>query len=209
MVNGKGPAQIFVRDWGLWLLQKVPPVKHWLERGPRNESAVQYQHAPGLPFIPELGGGLFFPQTYCIGVQPGSTVQFTDDVIFGQKNACAFQIVVLLNDFQELDSAISDLAGLVPDELIATEATFFVPRTQCQGEITHPSPLFRTATGLEFARSPLCLSRPEPYGYDERLMWKAAGGARYVILRFDRFVFAFCKTKAELDKSVAEVKRLF
>lgn len=209
MVNGKGSTPIFVRDWGLWLLQKMPPVKHWLERGPRNESSVQYQHVPGLPFIPELGGGLFFPQTYCIGVQPGSPVQFTDDVIFaGKKNV--FQIVVLLDNLQELDSAISDIDGIIADELIADAATFFVPRTQCQGQITHPKrPLFRTATGLEFARSPLCLSRPEPYGYDERLMWKTARGARYVILRFDRFVFAFCKTKAELDKSVAEIKRLF
>lgn len=213
MVNGKGRVQSFVRDWGLWTLQLVPSWKHRLERGPRGEGTTRYVHSSGMPFMPELGGGEYFPQTYCIGLQRDSVVQFTDDVIFaGQKEP--FKIVVLLDDPLQFDSARRDLDGIDQFEgLSRHEATFFVPRAKCTGVINQgPGDqcqclFFRTASGDEFSQSPLCTSRPAPYGYDESLLFKA--GKRYVVLRFDRFVYALCDTKAELERAAAQISELF
>ncbi|KAJ5174260.1 monooxygenase [Penicillium canariense] len=53
----------------------------------------------------------------------------------------------------------------------------------------------------------LCDSRPHPRGYDETLLWKSVGAKRYVILRFDRFVFVACEDKTELEKAVATSTR--
>ncbi|KAJ5707410.1 monooxygenase [Penicillium malachiteum] len=213
MVNGKGSIPIFVRDWGLWLIQQVPSWKHWLERGPRGEPPTQYKHSPGLPFMADLGGGLYFPQIYCVGLEPGSSVQFTDDVIFGGKKKM-FQIVVLLDNVQEFDSAIEDIKVISPGNgfLSQEEATFFVPRNRYIAKGTgenYGRPLFRSATADEFAKSPLCTSRAEPYGYDEMLMWQSAKGNRYAILRLDRFVFAFCNTRAELERAAARITEIF
>ncbi|KAJ5918024.1 monooxygenase [Penicillium verhagenii] len=187
MVNGKSPFHIFLRDWGLWALQLLPSWKHWISRGPRNDPPTRYTHAPGLPFMPELGGGEYFPQTFCVGLHKDSVVQFTDDAIFGDKKKM-FQIVVLLDDPHGLQQAIRDLDGIDQfcDLLSQDEATF----------------LFPVVNAL---KSPLCTSRPFPYGYDENLMWKSVEGKRYVILRFDRFVFALCNTREELEKAASEM----
>jgi len=212
MVNGKGRVQTFLRDWGLRMLQLVPTWKHWIERGPRNDSRTRYIHSPGMPFIPELGGGEYFPQVYCIGLQRDSVVQFTDDAIFAGKKE-PFQIVVLLDSPSELNAAIRDLDGINQYKgLSQDEATFFVPRAQCTEVIDqgprdqYQRPLFRTASGDEFSQSPLCTSRPAPYGYDESLLFTA--GKRYVVLRFDRFVYALCDTKADLEKAAAQISEM-
>ncbi|KAJ6114339.1 monooxygenase [Penicillium sp. IBT 16267x] len=213
MVNGKGLLQIFLRDWGLWMFQLVPSWKQWLERGPRNERPTRYTHSPGMPFMPELGGGEYFPQTFCIGLKRDSVVQLTDDVIFAGKKE-PFKIVVLLDDPLEFNAAISELEGINQFRgLSQDEATFFVPRTQCTGFIDQGledqfhRPLFRTASGDEFSRSALCTSRPPPYGYDESLLFNS--GKRYVILRFDRYVYAFCDSKAELEKAATQISEMF
>ncbi|KAJ5593870.1 monooxygenase [Penicillium hispanicum] len=210
MVNAKSLVHIFIRNWGLWLLQLVPSWKHWLELGPRGDGPAQYTHSPEMPFLPELGGGLCFPQTYCIAVSQKGEVQFTDDAIFANK-AKMFQLVVLLNDLGEVETARDDLKDIHPSSLLSPdEATFFIPRTRCQGDDTvHPGrSVFRTATGDEFARSRLCTGRPIPQGYNETLMWQSVGGKRYVILRLDRFVFAACR-KAELKQAATQLTEWF
>lgn len=209
----RGRVQSFVRDFGLCILQLVPPWKHWLERGPRGDGATRYVHSPGLPFMPELGGGKYFPQTYCIGFQRDSVVQFTDDVIFaGHKEP--FKIVVLLDDPLQFDSALRDLNGIDQFNGLSQDgATFFVPRAKCIGVIDQgpgdqcQRPLFRSASGDEFSQSLLCTCRPPPYGYDESLLFKP--GKRYVVLRFDRFVYALCDTKAELERAAAQISEMF
>jgi hypothetical protein len=202
---------IFIRNWGLWFLQLIPSWKHWLEQGPRGDGPTQYTHSPGMPFMPEFSGGLCFPQTYCISLQTNAGVQFTDDVIFAEKRT-PFQIVVLLDHPNERDIAVQDLANIKPSPLLSpsSEATIFVPRTSCTDQAgTCEYPLFRSATGDEFARSALCKSRPQPRGYHEMLMWQSVGGRRYVVLRFDRFVFAACKDGVELAKAVSHLNELF
>lgn len=215
MVNGASWSNIFLRSWGLWLLQLVPSWRHSLERGPRADGPTQYMHTPEMPFLPESGGGISFPQTYCISLRQDTGVQFTDDVIFSGKKAI-FQIVVLLNAPNEMESAIQDMEGITTDGhlLSPDEATFFVPRDSCESapagrrDAVNQS-LFRTATSHEFARSPLCKSRPEPRGYRETLMWDGVGRKRYVVVRFDRFVFATCDSKTELERVSVQLSNLF
>lgn len=162
--------------------------------------------------MPEMSGGVCFPQTYCMALQKDAAVQFTDDVIYEGKISM-FQIVVLLNNVEELDSAMHDLKALGEgNELLSPrDATFFVPRTSCKPGIDYAShrSVYRTATGDEFACSILCDSRPIPRGYDETLMWKSVNRKRYVVLRPDRFVFAVCNTKAELGKAATRLDQLF
>lgn len=215
MVNGKNWTQIFLRSWGLWFMQFVPSWKHWLERGPRGTRPTRYIHAPEMPFLPELGGGVSFPQTYCISLGDGAEVQFTDDVIFHGKRGI-FQIVVLLNTLDEMDAAVQEIEDIKAHEylLSAAEATFFVPRVACESapagrlDAAKARPLFRTASSTEFSHSTLCNSRPEPRGYNESLIWDTMGGARYVVLRLDRFVFATCNSKAELEQAFGQLSNL-
>lgn len=213
MVTGEGFVHILTRDWGLWLLQMVPSLKRWLIQGPRGEGPMRYTHLPDMPFMPELNGGFCFPQTYGVSLQPHAEVQFTDDVIFADGKQM-FQLIILLDDIGEAKSASDDLGKIrnASDRLLLDEATFFVPRTSCS-TLTLPDALgyrvFRSATGEEFAQSPLCISRPLPRGYDERLMWRSVGGKRYVLLRFDRFVFAACKTRAELQRATERLADTF
>ncbi|CAI7585491.1 unnamed protein product [Penicillium manginii] len=215
MVNGKNWSHNFLRDWGLWFIQLVPSWKHWLERGPRGIGPTQYTHTPEMPFLPEFGGGVCFPQTYCISPRGGAEVQFTDDVIFFGKKGI-FQIVVLLDSLDEMDSAMRDLEGIKTDEYLIRrdEATFFVPRVACESapagrlDALVARPLFRTASSDEFFHSTLCNSRPEPRGYYESLIWDNMGGKRYVILRFDRFVFASCSSRTELEQVLGQLSNL-
>ncbi|KAJ5679876.1 monooxygenase [Penicillium macrosclerotiorum] len=210
MVNGKSLTHAFIRNWGLWLLQLIPSWRHWLEQGPRGDGPTQYTHTPGMPFMPDLSGGVCFPQTYCTALTRDAPVQFTDDVIFDGK-AHPFQLVVLLNHLGELDAALCDVRKLGPATslLSADEVTFFVPRSSSMSQTSQDpgqsdvsvARVFRSATGDEFARSVLCDSRPLPRGYDESLLWRAASGKRYVILRLDRFVFAVCDSKNELERA--------
>lgn len=88
-----------------------------------------------------------------------------------------------------------------------------MPRAKCTGVIDQgpedqcQRPLFRTATGDEFSQSPLCTSRSAAYGYDESLLLKA--GEHYVVLRFDRFVYALRDTKADLEKVASQISEMF
>jgi hypothetical protein len=207
IVNSRNHIQILVRNWTLWLLQLIPAWKHRLELGPKGEGPVQYMHAEGMPFIPELLGGSNFPQTYCVPLGNGSQVQFTDDAIFRDGKSKLFQVVVLIDGLDDLSTAIDAVAGIghLIDELSVEECTVFVPRhslPMLSGEGAHTqldNRLFRTATDGEFAKSNLCLNRAIPRGYDETLMWKGMKGSRFIILRPDRFVFAACRTKSELE----------
>ncbi|KAE8405430.1 hypothetical protein BDV37DRAFT_293137 [Aspergillus pseudonomiae] len=215
MVAGKSFVHDFARNWGLWLIQLIPNFKHWLELGPRGDGPMQYTHLPGMPFMPELKGGLCFPQSYCVSLTQGPAVHFTDDAIFTGKSGL-FQLVVLLDNPGELDDARTHLQRFSHRTplLSASEATFFVPRTACEEmsskEISAlPPNLFRTATGDEFAVSPLCKNRPVPRGYNEKLMWDVLPRKRYVIVRLDRFVFAACNSTAELEQAVERLSELF
>lgn len=217
-MNTKSSLQGFLRDWGLWAIQLSPKWKHQLEQGSRAEGPVKYSHRPGLPFLPDLNGGICFPQTYCAAVaDPDCIVRFTDDVIFAASKEKLFQVVVLLHDTQTLWSVLSDLAAVKQDcvSLVSyREATIFAPRSCFRGIDDKSSRsvdgrVYRPATAEEFGRSNLCHNRPHPRGYNEDLMWQICAGKPYIIVRPDRFVFAMCSTAAELEMAAKQLEEMF
>ncbi|KAL4806494.1 hypothetical protein BDV18DRAFT_152025 [Aspergillus unguis] len=217
MVNTKSVLQGLLRDWSLWAMQCIPSLKHWLELGPRAEGPVQYTHAPGLPFLPDMGGGGCFAQTYCVAVSDTDNhVCFTDDAIFAASKTGLFQLVVLLPHLEALSPTLTQLTQLegtqpvAPRLLRLSEATIFVPGKCVPPAAGAPTgSVYRSATAEEFGRSKLCNNRPFPRGYKEDLMWQQMTGKRYVILRPDRFVFAACKTVAELGMAARRLEEMF
>jgi hypothetical protein len=219
MVNSSNRFLISIRDWTLWTLQLIPSWKHWLELGPRAEGPVSYKYAKEMPFIPERKGGVYFPQTYCASLSEASRIHFTDDVIFNQNQGNQLvRVVVLLNKLDELSHAVKDLQAVegISQDLALDETTFFVPKySLSDSTVDEAIPegfgdrLFRSATAEEFAQSELCIDRPFPRGYNELLMWQACKGMRYVVLRPDRFVFAMCQSRLELEHAAKRLVDIF
>jgi hypothetical protein len=211
MVTSSNPVLISIRDWTFWTLQLIPGWKHWLQRGPRGEAPVSYKYTMGMPFIPDKKGGVYFPQTYCASLSTPDRIQFTDDVIFDQNQGSKlFRVVVLLNRLNEMSDAVKDMQAVegISQDLALDETTFFVPKCSLPDSASDEAvpdgfggQVFRSATAEEFAQSELCKDRPFPRGYNELLMWQASKGMRYVILRPDRFVFAMCQSRLELEQA--------
>lgn len=223
-------TKIFLRDWHLWLIQLVPSWKHWLEMGPRNEGMTKYDYVEGagMPFLPHIGGGSCFPQVYCKALEFAhrqgehrAKVRFTDDVIFAENKKSLFQVVVLLDRMEEVKDAknsLHDVESKSGGEILGDEATFIIHdfnatfNSTFEYAISASENLVRIATGEEFAEDPqMCLNRPRPEYYDAYRMKQEVQGAKFVILRPDRFVYAACRYKKELDlaiESIAEVLEL-
>lgn len=214
LVSCTNTVQNFIRDWALWIMQMIPPIKHQLELGPRSEGPVRYTHSDGMPFLSHLHGGIAFPQTYCTEVlEVDHLVRFTDDVIFSQRKTKLFQIVVLLDEPPQATATIQEMDGidgLSGGHLSANEATLLVQAKTClpnDENIGFASlSLFRTATAKEFEDSDLCVGRPEPHGYNESQIWNVMRGKRFVIVRHDRFVYAACDTRAELVEAAESLR---
>ncbi|UNI22985.1 hypothetical protein JDV02_008827 [Purpureocillium takamizusanense] len=210
MVNSRNPFKIFLRDWTLWFVQLLPGWKRWLELGPRIDAPTTYKYEPGMAFMPELEGGVLFPQMYCVALEDQTEVprvEFSDDAIFASTKESRFQIVVLLDSLDELQAAkqeLKALEGTSSDSLSVREATFFVPRLSVpprgQKPISELDGVYRTASAEQFASSYLCRGRPAPRGYHEDDLWKSAKGRKFVIVRPDRFIFAMCDAACELER---------
>ncbi|KAH8433016.1 putative monooxygenase [Aspergillus melleus] len=215
LVSSKNPVQNFIRDWALWGMRFIPSLEYRLQLGPRLEGPVQYAHVAGMPFLPGFNGGVYFPQIYCMELgTPEPDVLFTDDVIFAQGKEKLFQIVVLLGSSAELSSAMADLEGIhriSGGHLGAKESTILLPAStkesseHCTGDPT----IYRAATADEFAQSELCSGRPTPRDYDASQVWRMFRSKRYVVVRPDRFVYAACATRAELEQAARGIVELF
>lgn len=219
------PYKIFVRDWHLWFVQLFAAGRRKLEMGPRALGMTVYwwEEAAGMPFLPELGGGRNVPQVYCRqmqatqvgnGITEMHKVMFTDDVIYDERKRGVFQVVVLLEKIEHLEEAmgdINDVDRLSQGEACAKEATFIVQdvKATLASDTLHASTVdvFRLATGDEFALEDICRNRPAPRYYDEFRMKRDLRGAKYVLVRPDRFVFAACHTKDELEKAAKALPR--
>lgn len=218
MVNSKDPVKIIIRDWALWLVQLIPPIKRWIELGPQQNGRMKYKHHGEMPFVAQHSGGMLFSQTYCIGLGgiANGNVCFTDDVIFAPGKKGLFQIVVLLNrTLSELHESRQVIAGLNSScaHLYPGEATFFVRRQYAQIDLApwklKLDSVYRTVSAGEFEQSSLCIGRPAPHGYREYDMWSGVNGRKYVILRADRFVFAACNYASELEQATAKLNDIF
>lgn len=216
MVNSRNPFVIFCRDWGFWLMQLIPSIRRKILLGARAYGPIQYTYLPGMAFLPELGGGCSFAQTFCIellGKKRYGDVQLTDDVVFSPEKTKLFQIVVLLDSLTQTVDADKAIRGLdaISSHLSPTEATMFLRRETMDETVdeigTHR--VFRTATAEEFSNSELCKGRPEPRGYVEGAMWHGVRNKRFVIVRHDRFVFAACDNREELELAAGRIEKLF
>jgi len=198
-VTESNRLKIFLRDWYIWAIQVVPAWKHWLELGTRRDGMVKYewQTDSGMVFLPNLGGGINFPQVYCVSLDdPESTVRFTDDVIFSAEKKGLFQIVIFLDAVDELSSTqkLLDKLPTISNDLVRTsEAVYILRSTQPNSAsgLTKEHKIYRLATGEEFGSDRvLCDSRPKPQLYDPYRISREVKDKRYVVLRPDRFVFA-------------------
>jgi hypothetical protein len=226
--NGKfvteaNPFKIFLRTCYLFIMNLVPKWRHELHLGRRKEGLVRYQYSPGMPFVPELNGGLALPQVYCKSVVGGggggaSEVFFTDDVLFSSNKTGLFQLLVYLERGSELAAArrtVASVQAVAGGEIRLDEATYIVEdmedshSSSDEDEQDTLASVYQLATADEFAASPLCEGRPEPRNYDAHYLKKALRGAKYVIVRPDRFIFAACKNPHELERGLAAAGEYF
>ncbi|KAL3447442.1 hypothetical protein BJX65DRAFT_97666 [Aspergillus insuetus] len=230
--NGKfvteaNPFKIFLRTCYLFILNLVPKWRHDLHLGRRKEGLVQYQYQDGMPFVPQLNGGLCLPQVYCKSVarrgERGGTlaaeVFFTDDILFRGDKTGLLQLLVYLERGSELDAARRTVASAkkaasAGGEICLEEATYIIEDTDTdmhsgENDNSTLSSVYQLATADEFAASPLCEGRPQPRNYDALYLKKALRGAKYVLVRPDRFIFAACKTPQELERGLTAVSEYF
>lgn len=216
-VTASNPWRIFVRDWSLWLVQLIPSWKRYVEQGVRAGGMTRYRweadHA--MFFLPEMGGGVNMRQAYCrqlLGDGQIGKVQFTDDAIYDAEKTGLFQLVAFLLDIKDLESAKEAVKGIedVSRDLVnAGDTTFIILSISCQSDRGAEDRVYRLATGEEFVNDgTMCAGRPQPDGYDPYRLTKELGGKRFAILRPDRFVFASCNTKDELQSAASELVRM-
>jgi hypothetical protein len=214
--NERSVIKTFIRNWYLWALQLVPSWRHWLELGQRQEGMTKYTWAPGMPFLPTLGGGATLPQVFCepYDALPPTRPLFTDDVIFAAHKKALFQIVVLLDHARDISGAMQDLADLKSEfegELSVDEATYIIGERlrDIETDVVQKfatEGAYRIVYAEEYDAS-TCPEMPEPVGYDGARMRKEVK-ARYVIVRPDRFIFAGCNKGKDLvnaSRSLVEV----
>jgi hypothetical protein len=203
----------------MWLVQLYPPWKRQLEQGARRYGMTQYAYKPGMPFVPGPAGGKLLPQVYCLPLESSEKlpskdrVVFTDDVIFASGKTRLLQLVMLTDHVEipipwtELDNVETWSNGLVS----AADATVIVEDTRASATgITlglqakeHPGiSIVRVATAEEFTSSELCNNRPQPQYYDEFRIGKEVAGARYIVVRKDRFIYAACASLGELKSAL-------
>jgi ssDNA-binding replication factor A large subunit len=66
----------------------------------------------------------------------------------------------------------------------------------------------RVATVEEFRQSKLSTGREPQQGYDESSLKKSVNGKRFVVGRRDRFVFAACADRGQLEQACESVGAL-
>ena len=189
---------------------------------------TKYDHAPGMPFLPEYLGGKSFPQVFSAPIDgPAPPIPtFTDDTIFAPTKTGIFQIVALINSVDQVRSARADVARIQYPETLLTldpaEATYIVhglvPSVHdasalldedipCENIIRVLGADEYTAAGRTETALEKQFPRPEPLYYDPNRIRKDLGHDKiYVIVRWDRFVFAACRNAAELERAISSLE---
>lgn len=226
--NEPSRIKAFIRNWYLWACQLIPSWKHDLQLGARREGMTKYDHAPGMPFLPEYLGGKSFPQVFSAPIDgPAPPIPtFTDDTIFAPTKTGIFQIVALINSVDQVRSARADVARIQYPETLLTldpaEATYIVhglvPSVHdasalldedipCENIIRVLGADEYTAAGRTETALEKQFPRPEPLYYDPNRIRKDLGHDKiYVIVRWDRFVFAACRNAAELERAISSLE---
>ncbi|TKA60779.1 hypothetical protein B0A55_12547 [Friedmanniomyces simplex] len=196
----------FFRDWVLWAMQLVPSWKRRTDKAGR--ATTRYHHLPGLPFLPEYGGGVNLAQVYARPLDgPADAVTFTDDLIFGRNKKGIVQLLIIVDKASQVGIAVEEAEGvpeLFGDLVREGEATLLVNDLAATSNDVHGRRgwiVARVASGDEFAREKkLCGSRPSPANYNAwRIRDELKANAKYVLVRADKFVFAACINREELE----------
>ncbi|PWY75026.1 monooxygenase [Aspergillus heteromorphus CBS 117.55] len=181
MVCETHPINIFVRDWYLRFIQLIPSWRRQLQHGQRKTSLVQYRYSAGMPFMPDLNGGLYLPQVYCRTMER-------------KKIKSLFRLFVYLESSSELipvTEALERIDEWSRREFHSNDIPIILETIEMKDQSKTRS-VFQIASAEEFAGSPLCDSRPKPLDYDPHLLRDKVQG-RYIIVRPDRFIFASCQ----------------
>lgn len=212
-VTEKNFFKNFIRDWGLWTLQQIPQVRRILEKGDSRNGLHKFKFEDGMAFLPIGAGGLHFPQRYAkllTSNNDNSEIVFTDDLIFDGSKKCLFQLVVLVDELSEVTDAaeaLVDVERLSNGELAIQDATFLV-HDPLERNTNDNFRVARIATVEEFAASPLCEGRLKPVDFDIYRIKKEVADSKYIIVRPDRYVYAACNSKVELDEAAANLAKL-
>lgn len=211
----KDPLKVFVRDWGLWLLQQIPGIREKVQRIPID--SPKYRYEEGMAFLPNLGGGKVFYQIGCKRVGDDNVV-YTDDVIFAPEKKSMLQLLVLLEGVDDIPRALKDLDVVVSlsndAKQLVDEATFLIhggsvaPKSLEGMELPSQVTVAHSANSEEFASSSLLKARSAAVGYTGNEFKEQHGDRKYVIARRDRFIFATCRDKEELRQAVEAMLRV-
>lgn len=206
------PIKLFIRDWWLWLLQQIPPIRDKIQND--TIGAPRYTYEKGMAFVPDMSGGVGFSQVYCCKLD-SPKVLFTDDVIFSPEKNSMFQMVVLANSVDEAQSMSENVRGIKINSTatrdILQEATYIVHDLQVAQHQTKPPSRYtvRVATGEEFENSPLCQHRKiGPIGYNPFVLRSEHPDRKYIVLRPDFMIFAACANMQELSVALEAMNRV-
>ena len=221
--NEPSKLKAFLRNWYLWFVQLVPSWKYQLELGPRAAGMMKYDYVPGVPFLPKYGGGVSFPQVFAAPIdRPAPSLpMFTDDEIFAESKTGIFQAVALVGSLEELEDARQQIESITAahgeGQLVdLTETTYIVhnqPRHTLQPSDAKLKHVIRVVDAEEYeaagqteealARN---FPRPPPLHYDPQRIRKELGAnVLYVIVRWDRIVFASCQDLKEFTDALRMV----
>lgn len=188
---------------------------------------TKYTWAFGMPFLPQYEGGRSFPQVFSAPIDgPAPPVPaFTDDTIFAPNKRGLFQLVAVVDSIGQLSAVRADISRIKPSGpllvLDPSEATYIVhgacgaPRVDAlpdEEAIRHN--IVRvlgteeyTAAGRTDDAMAKSFPRPPPLFYDPNRIRKDLSRDKvYVIVRWDRFVFAACRNYSELQHAVSLVE---
>ncbi|KAE8372286.1 hypothetical protein BDV26DRAFT_274427 [Aspergillus bertholletiae] len=194
-------GKIFIRDWYLWLIQLFPTWRRDLQLGRRKEGLIRYMYSDGMPFMPQFNGGLTLPQVFCKDMT--GKVHFTDDVIFRCEHKSIFRLFVYLCNDEELAltrTVLERVEDLSRGEFAAEKVPHIIENIT-NSPVEDVRNLFRVASAEEFAQSALCRDRPEPTYYEPHLI-RTMVGAKYIIMRPDRVIFAACNDEQDLKTAI-------
>jgi hypothetical protein len=133
---------------------------------------------------------------------------FTDDFTFAPHKRALFQLVVLVRDTKDIASALNlgfmstisqDLISCKGVSIVVEDLTAIMPQALC---LDREQSILRVVSGKEFVKSQLCADRPAPQYYDEMRIGKDVPGARFLIVRMDRFIFDACESLEEFKRSL-------
>lgn len=157
------------------------------------------------------------PQVYARPLDgPADPVTFTDDLIFRHHKKGLFQLLVIIDEPSQLEATIEEaesVPDLFGDFILEGEATVLLnDLTASPSDLSGRNgwKVARVASGDEFAREgKLCGNRPAPAFYNPwRIRDKLRVGAKFVVVRADKFVFAACRDPGELGVALRSLPAL-